>query len=53
MKNSKLSNLFALSLGIGTAVSVALKNNAVGFGIGMAIFLMLNVSARFQKRKTQ
>jgi hypothetical protein len=53
MKKSKLSNLFPVSLGIGIAASVALKDNAVGFGIGLAIFIMLNFSARFQKRKTQ
>jgi hypothetical protein len=49
MKKNKVIFALTIAISIGTANSVALKDNAVGFAIGVAIFMVV---AFFSKRKT-
>lgn len=41
----------SISIGAGTAMGVALKDNAIGFAIGIAIFVMIIIAKKFKKSK--
>jgi hypothetical protein len=41
----------SMSVGIGTAMGVALKDNSVGFAIGVAIFVILIIAKKAKKSK--
>lgn len=40
----------SISIGVGTAMSVALKDIAVGFAIGVAIFVMMSIARKVKKQ---
>lgn len=51
MKKSNVNSAFPLSVGVGVAMGVALKDNAVGFAIGIAIFVMMIIAEKVKKSK--
>ena len=51
MKKSNINSAFPLSVGVGTAMGVALKDTAVGFAIGIAIFAMMIIAKKIKKLK--
>jgi|GEM_PF-4523767 len=50
MKKVCVVSALPIAVAIGTAMGVAMKNNAGGFAIGLGVFVMLNF---FGKRKAQ
>jgi hypothetical protein len=50
MNNKRLMKILPISIGIASAMGVALKNNSLGLAIGIAIFVGFNFLA---KRKAQ
>jgi hypothetical protein len=46
MKKLCRNSAFPMAVAVGTAMSVALKDNAVGFTIGVAVFIMMNIAKR-------
>jgi hypothetical protein len=51
VKKSRDNSAFPVSVGIGVAMGVALKDNAVGFAIGMVIFVMMIIANKVKKSK--
>ncbi|WP_165698027.1 hypothetical protein [Flavobacterium nackdongense] len=51
MKKPFTISILAMSAGIGTAMGVALKDTAVGFAIGIAIFVMMIIAKKTKKSK--